>query len=432
MKKNLTIFLSIYLLITSINIGQDNLSASSVPNYKITFSERFRIETWDNAVTLSNNANGSTSYNRNRSVLTGQWFPNDQWEAGLSVTNEFRYYFAPTTKIFNLNELLFDQLYIKYTNSLGSISIGRQNLSFGEGFIVLEGTPLDGSRTTYFNAAVANWNIDKTKKLTAFITYTPQKDNILPLINDQNNQLIEQPEKGFGLYFTGQSGKLNLQTYFILKQIESTNALPVKSNINTVGSRIVFPFLDKFTFTGEGAYQFGDYGTVNRSAAGGYAYCDYSTNWNVPYLPGKISFGGIYLSGDDPKTKDIESWDPVFSRWPKWSESYIYTLVKENNGKIAYWSNFASIYAKLIFTFNDELNLNLDLHHMSAPEYAAAGSFPGGSGKTRGDLIIAKLNYKINDKLSGHLLWENFKPGNFYFNGANGYNWSRVELLYKI
>jgi hypothetical protein len=444
MKKNIYMLLSLLFLFTLITYAQEKSnSEESSPakeqinndtpsQFKLSFSERFRIETWDNAVTLSKAANGGTTYDRNRTSLMGQWLPNENLEAALMLTNEYRYYFSPTNKTFTLNEIFFDQLYIKYKDFFGSVTLGRQNIALGEGFIVMDGGPLDGSRSGYFNAARIDLAIDKSKLITGFVSYVPQTDNILPLINSQDQQLIEQPEAGIGIYFAGQFDKLNLQPYYIYKQIYTTDLVPIKSDIHTIGTRASLPIADQFTFTVEGAYQFGSYGEFNRSAFGGYSYLDYATKLNKPFLPDVITIGGIYLSGDDHATSKMEGWDPVFSRWPKWSESYIYTLIKEYNGKVAYWSNFASLYGKVKFTLMKDLNFNVDYHHMFAPEKALAGSFPGGTGNTRGDLIIAKLLFDINSNISGHLLWEKFIPGNYYFEGANGYSWTRIEFLFKI
>jgi hypothetical protein len=45
----------------------------------------------------------------------------------------------------------------------------------------------------------------------------------------------------------------------------------------------------------------------------------------------------------------MEGWDPIFSRWPKWSESFIYTFTRES--RPSYWSNMSSLYASLAFDF---------------------------------------------------------------------------------
>ena len=392
--------------------------------------------TWDNAIHLSNEAGGASTFTRHRTNVMGQWFPNNQVEFGLKVTNEFRNYFAPQGKDYKNSEIFVDLLYAKWQNDKvlpGTMTLGRQNIILGEGFVVMDGHPLDGSRSIYFNAARYDWTISKNKKLTLFYTYQPVTDESLVLAHDLEDQvLIEQPEEGIGAYFTGDMGKVNLQSYVIQKNIKETDARPEKSHITTLGSRLSLPLMPRLSITGEAAYQFGDKGDGDRAALGSYLHLDYKTSWTALYLPKLLKLGSIYLSGDDPSTDDYEGWDPLFSRWPKWSESYIYTQIRENGGKVAYWSNIISINGAAQFVFTPDLSFQLDYHHLMAPQDPNGSTFPGGSGNTRGDLVIGKLNYKINKYISGHFLWEHFIPGDFYFDGADGYNWARIEFMFKL
>jgi hypothetical protein len=138
------------------------------------------------------------------------------------------------------------------------------------------------------------------------------------------------------------------------------------------------------------------------------------------------------LSGDNINTDTHEAWDPLFSRWPKWSESYIYTSLMENSGKIAYWSNMIAPYIQTKFNISKEIVLDLNYYQLFSAEQTATYSFLSGNGKNRGGLIVSKLSYKISDKVTGHILWEHFEPGDFYFEDADSYNWARMEILFKI
>lgn len=144
-----------------------------------------------------------------------------------------------------------------------------------------------------------------------------------------------------------------------------------------------------------------------------------------------VSLGGFYLSGDDPATDKVEGWDPLWSRWPKWSESYIYTLIIENGGKVAYWSNISSLNAAVKVSLSEKVNFKAYYYHLLALENNLS-SFCDGSGKTRGDLLTLRVDYKIDKNWSGHFLWEKFTPGNFYPDIADGYNFFRFELMLKI
>lgn len=403
------------------------------PNVYLGFSERLRMVTWDNAITLDETADGGRSFTRHRTCLTGRWMPCDCYELAAKFTNEFRYYFTPENTDVDFDEIIFDWLYVKWDNIFGypvSTTIGRQNMMFGEGFVVMDGHPLDGSRSIYFNAARIDWKIRNRHTLTFFYSYMPEVDDYLPIVHDREFQLIEQPEEGFGGYYSGGTGKLDVDGYIIRKNIKSGDSDGPESEINTFGARLSHPLLNRLSGTIEGAYQFGKYDTADRAAYGGYMHLDFKTGWAY-YLPKTLTLGAVFFSGDDPKTKKYENWDPLFSRWPKWSESYIYTMVKEEG--VAYWTNLASLYTGVKFALSDNVSANLDYHHLMAPQAAdQSRSFPGGDGKNRGDLFIGKLTYRISKRLTGHFLWESFIPGSFYFAGADNYTWIRSELLFAI
>jgi hypothetical protein len=58
--------------------------------------------------------------------------------------------------------------------------------------------------------------------------------------------------------------------------------------------------------------------------------------------------------------------------------------------------------------------------------------FPGGSGKNRGNLWIAKAVMRFNRHLTGHLVYETFSPGSFYSPDASRYHWVRFELKLSL
>jgi hypothetical protein len=428
------------------NIFAQTTGSSNQPDeLKFSFTERMRIETWDNSVTLSRAAKAGNSYLRSRTSVMGQWTPSQTFEFDVKLTNEFRTYFAPSTNTFHLSELFFDQLYIKWNTKEfldGVLTFGRQNINLGEGFVIMDGSPLDGSRSIYFNALRYDLNIDKENSLTFFGLLNPKTDG-LPVLNGNDIDpafqgegtwtLTEQKEIGAGVYYTGKLSWANLQSYYIRKDYTDPAASlgQVKSDVNTLGTRMNISLDKNFALTFEGAYQFGSYGNFNRNSYGGYAYFDYNTLSGKIFLPKVFTVGTIYLSGDDPATNDIEGWDPIFSRWPKWSESYIYTQIKEFNGKPAYWSNLISFYATIKFKFDEQMNFIFDYHHMMAPQAGTASSFLG-TGKVRGDLFICKLLFDISKNLTGHIIFEHFIPGDYYFSGADVSNWARFEFLYKI
>ncbi len=408
-------------------VSADDTAPGNVhPRIRLSFTERFRMVSWDNAVSLDESAEGGNSFTRHRTNVMGQWYPTDKMELALKLTNEFRNYFVPEQRVFTWDEVFVDQFYFKYRNewgAKGTLTVGRQNITLGEGFVVMDGHPLDGSRSIYFNAVRYDWKIDPRKQLTMFYCYQDETDEALPIIHDQETRLLDQPEEGIGAYFDGDLGKVNLEGYYIRKNMKAGQWRKAGSEINTLGARVRVPVRSDLSGTAEGAYQFGDREDFDHSAYGGYAYADYNTGWGR-YFPQSFRAGAILLSGDDPATDDSEGWDPLFGRWPKWSESYIYTLVPESG--VAYWSNFASLHAGMRFAPAEDIGFKLDYHHLMAPQESVEG------GNTRGELLIGRLDFRLTESLTGHVVWEHFEPGDFYADSADPYNWLRTELLLNI
>lgn len=441
MRKYKLEFVLLILGFSSIIYAQSN----SDSKLKVNFSERFRMVMWDNAIDLDDSGTVNQNFTRFRTTLSFNYQASSKLEFNIKLANEFRYYFTPSMAEFHINEIIIDQLNLKYNNSKylpGILTLGRQNIMLGEGFVIFDGHPGDGSRSAYFNAVRYDWHIKNNHTLTGFFAYQPEED-FLPVLNgkdidaafqgDDSYQLIEQTEKSAALYYNGDLGNVNLQTYAIWKEIvdDGLKIIP-ESDIYTSGARIKVPVNDKLTVTAEGAYQGGKIGEEDRSAFAGYAYLSYFPNPKAYYIPSLINIGSFLLSGDNPKTLKNEGWEPIFSRWPKWSESYIYTSLKENQGRVAYWSNMFALYLQAKYDFGTGIGLNVNYYKLYAFQETLPTSFLSGSGKDRGNLIIAKLNYKISKNVSGHILWEHFVPGNFYINGADSYHWARMEFQIKI
>jgi hypothetical protein len=400
------------------------------PRLKLIFVERFRFEAWDNAVNLDDAANDNFAYTRNRTTLGLNWRAAKNLEILGKVTNEFRVYLAPKDRGFNGHELFFDNLYVKWTipgRLPFTITAGRQDLNFGEGFVIADGTPGDGSRSYYFNALRVDADIAKNHKLIFFLHTQKTTDRYLPVINERSQTLAEQPEKALAFYYSGAFGKAKIDAYAVRKTTDGTELWPVAGRTDTFGLRGQAPILRPLMLTAEGAVQTGNYGDAGRSAFGGIVHLDYTPEWSVPYLK-TLTLGGIYLSGDDPATARMEGWDPIFSRWPKWNESYIYTFTREN--RPSYWSNLTSLYGSISMDFGSRSDGLLMFQRMGAVE-AQPGVFPGGAGLGRGTLLKGRLSYKISKFLTGRVIWEHFMPGSFYFPGASSYNWLQFEMIFR-
>jgi hypothetical protein len=308
-----------------------------------------------------------------------------------------------------------------------TVTAGRQDLNFGEGFVIADGTPGDGSRSYYFNALRLDADIAKGHRLTAFAHATKTTDRFLPVINPRPQALAEQPEKAVALYYAGAFGKAKVDAYAVRKTTDANEAWPVPTRTDTFGARAVAALAKPLALTAEAALQTGRYGDAGRLAYGAIGHLDYDLTGTLPLLKTFV-LGGILLSGDDPATARMEGWDPIFSRWPKWSESYIYTFTRES--RQSYWSNLSSLYAQLALDFGARSDGHIMVMPMEAG-YAQPGVFPGGTGRGRGTLVRGRLNYKISKFLTGRFIWEHFDPGTLYFPGASSYNWIQFEMIFR-
>lgn len=400
------------------------------PRFTLILAERFRFEAWDNAINLDEASNEGFAYTRNKTTLGLRWLAARNLEVTGKLTNEFRVYMMPKDRAFNGSEIFFDNLYLKWKVSEAvplTVTAGRQDMKFGEGFVIADGTPLDGSRSYYFNALRFDVDLRPDQRLTFFLHAMDKTDRFLPLLHGVSQPLVEQPERALVLYYAGAAGKVKLDAYFIRKLINAPDPGTVRSRTGTFGARAEAPLPGSLLLTAEGAVQTGSRGEAGWSAFGGISHLDFTPRWRVPWLK-TLTLGGIYLTGDDPATAQMEGWDPLFSRWPKWSEGYIYTFTRES--RIAYWSNMTSVYGSLGFDFGARANAALTLHRLGALE-PVPGAFPGGTGLVRGMLLVGRLNFTISRFVTGHFQWDHFDPGDFYMVGANGFNWMRVELLFR-
>ena len=408
-------------------------AAEAKPKFKVSYSQRIRIETTDNATSLSKESLAGSSYMRQRTSLMVQVYPFRRLETTVKLTNEMRYYFVPESRAYTFDEVICDLVYIKWDSATGlpvNLTLGRQDITLGEGFVVMEGGPLDGSRSGYFNAARVDWQASPKNAFTFVYANQPIRDNYLPVIHDLRKKMVEQPEEAFIASYSTTLGKTGLQAYFIRKNIDATSGIPVTTHVNCPGVRVQAPVWSGLSLTGEAAVQLGKRGQSDQQAFGGYAYAEYRTEWPL-YYPRSFTLGGMYLSGDDLSTADYEGWEPLFGRWPKWSESYIYTLTLERG--IAYWTNLASIFAKTAVDIAPDVTFSFDYHHLMAPQEGGPSRFAAaGPGRSRGELFIGKLAYKMSKRLSGVVIWESFNPKTYYFGGADGYAWMRMEVMLRF
>jgi hypothetical protein len=390
---------------------------------------------------------GANSFQRYRTRLWGDWQATDDIKIHGRIVNEFRTYqnrskTAGSSAWNAPDEFVIDNLYIDWAFAPDWIvRAGRQDLIYGTGKVILDGTPKDGSRTIYFDAVKATYTGIENTTVDFLGMYTKAEDPLA--IHSEDRDLVGKvrapyggAEAGGGVYIKNKSAeKLPLEAYYLYKAKEeewvdrmvTPNVLHDDKDRHTVGTRLMPKFSDSIDGNLELAYQFGD--EIR-------AYMiDALVSWHIPDCPMKscLGLGWYHLSGDDPGTSDDESWNPLWARWPQYSELYVYGFDAEGGGR---WSNLSMPHVDWTFHPHEKVKTSLMLGYMFAPEENGIGG-----GDERGFIATLwnRFTLKENmwtegDKLSGHVLFEAVDPGNYY--SADQQNhlalFGRVELNYSF
>lgn len=396
-------------------------------SFEYGFYERLRQEYIKNVSDLENNSSTNINYFRFKTSLWGKYNFSEELYLYSKLTGECRAYAYPSTK-FDINEYVLENFYIDvkgFSDLPLSLRIGRQNLIYGEGFLILEGTPLDGSRTIYFNAIKASLDFDKSDWDIFFIRQDP-KDRRLPMVNDSNKSLVEYKEEAVGVY-----GKHSywedfcMDSYYVYKEERSSP----KTKLHTVGGRAVYTF-DPFKVRSEVATQYGEYGDNSRKGLGGYLFFDYNLK-DVVFTP-TLTMGGLYLSGDDPATSTDESWNPLFSRYTYLSTVYAYILKMEK--AIYYWTNTQMYRLGITLKPTDKLKITANCNYFRANEntYRANSTDFSFSEKDKGINPQLLFTYTFNKNISGHLLFDFFHPKGYYRETKDDALFCRWQIEIKI
>ncbi|MFH1567697.1 MAG: alginate export family protein [Gemmatimonadota bacterium] len=410
---------------------------------------RYRQTSFEDVPLRNGGAIGFWSFFRIRPRVWAQYQISDNMLVRAMVTNEFRKWMEPEHRASYKfpDEVLVDNLYLDMKSLAGNrldLRIGRQNLIYGTGKIILDGTPGDGSRTIYLDAVKATWKgfanmsvdllgiYDFAENPLAVNASKLNLTNLTPADVDR-----EANELGLGVYakHKGLRG-VPFEAYYLYKQeAEFTLASGAKNpavSYSTLGARLMPKLSGNLTGNLELAYQMGSADNIDLS---GYMV-DAKVTMAMPAM-GRVkpttSVGLYLLSGNDPGTADKdEAWRPPFSRWPQYSELYIYSYAADR-GSVADWQNVMMPYVECGTVLADNLSSTALLGYMTAMQDDGPGD-----GKARGLLFtwwnkfnIAKGLLREKDSLAGHLLIEAVRPGNYYVSktASQFYRW---ELVYTI
>ena len=417
---------------------------------------RARNEYFNDLLTLNPNANlHEQDYFRFRARLWASLMPSDDTSLNARLVDEVREWMKPAGYTpfkgqsgLDWREGISDNVNAGWKDVGGlplTIKAGRQDLFLGDGWLVGDGTPIDGSWTYFLDSARFTYALkDQNTTIDAIgIIQDAHDDAWMPTINPNHLLLTEQNEKGAILQVANSSIKTaNLTGYFIYKNDSQVAANGDNADIYTLGGRLNGPLSDHWTYWVEGAYQFGrkedttiKYPTVSTDYRGLNAY---GFNSKLSYLfkdklNNQLTCSFELLSGDNPKTGTDEMFDVLWGRWPRWSEIGLYGYAAETRvGQEANLIRFGPTW-----TVNPLKDLEFSASYYAlftltdVPTREASPTLFSHNDNFRGHFASAILKYKFSAHMNGHLWSEFLFPGGYY-----AYDkvipWLRAEVMFTF
>jgi hypothetical protein len=414
--------LSAILLLTLFLLSRPAAQAQEeTSKYELGFEQQIRSYSWNNLYDFNNAKNDERLDVRYRTRVWGRIALGSNVDVFAGLIQETKQFITPTTPC-HFDEIAFENLYVDFKklpiHGL-SLRIGRQSISRGDGFILNKGTATDGSRTQYFNAFNLSY-ARKQSRLEIIGILQPYTDRLLPVIHDRSRMLVEWDEQALGAYYTDNNSKATKYEayYFYKKEFRDRRAATDSQfqpdrHIHTLGGRIVRQLAGDWEADGELAAQWGvQHPSIPVRGFAGYGYL--KKRWNSQWTP-SLSFGYFGMSGDNPGTKNkIEGWDPLFSRYMKWSGSDLYILTLQREKGFAYWTNTGMWRAQFELAPLRALTTRFTYYRMNAFHPFDGDPEMYGTGTTRGNLYQARAEVKVNNHWKSYMIYERFFPGSFY------------------
>lgn len=341
---------------------------------------------------------------------------------------------------YDFDEAIFDHFNIQWRNFMDmplTLTVGRQDIILGTGWLVLDGTPADGSRTIFFDAIRAQYQISDATKLD--LIYIQQYDDEEKYIKPFNHHAVQErrhltqknDETGFIVYLTHVfcEGK-NMDAYYIYKKEEasdwSKDYAPAPGNdaeIHTFGGRLYGNLTENWLYSAEYAAQFG------KSHANGGRYqdlCAQGANTKLTYaflddMKSEVHVGYEFLSGDQDSTDGKDNqFNPLWGDWPQYQrggdlQSYIWTFENKGLGNVVNMHRLGfghSFKPSPVWTIATDYNLLWA--DETSPRAIGTTANTLTNDNFRGQMLTGLATYQCCKKFKTQFLIDYFIPGNYY------------------
>lgn len=326
-------------------------------------------------------------YLRFRTRVWGELRPADELLLRVRLGNEFRSYRnSPANNSRNKfpDELYVDNLFAQWREDGWGLKVGRQEYLKGSYRILGDGTPGDGSRTIFFDAAMLTLDYGEKSTVDVFGTWNHYRDDMTVgrtatgvydmTFMRRGDPYSKMDEGGAGVYAEcREMDNLAIDLFWVWKKETSFHGGAERfpgRDFHTVGLRLMPKFNDWLSGELEAAYQFGRVDSQDARDVGGapdpetglprtqeaFASRDISAGMAYAALVAKAAdvawtpsfrLAALYMSGDKDSyyaTTDGSTetgWNPVFGRLPPGGDIPIYMY------DVGRWSNLFHPHAEI-------------------------------------------------------------------------------------
>lgn len=413
------------------------LIAPTLQGQRLTLdaSHRMRYVSWDDGLWGRDRSQVQFTRNRTRAGLT--WRPTGTLELRAALVNEFFHWMKyPTDRPTKPDEVAFEHLYLRWSDTLGMplrVTLGRQDFRLGDGFLIMDGTPLDGSRSLYVNAARVDCEIGPRHTLTLFALHQPERDDLLPVLNDQERPLAEYERDIAGLSYTGTFDGTQLEAsvlrgtggHDVFVHTQRYMILTIRSLTLGLLARQELPW--GLHATGELARQYAEihdrgFGSCDVDGTALRAELAWTAPEDVLFSP-RLSLSAYRYPTD---------WEPLLGRWPMWNESLVFS--RDIMVAPGYWKNLESLLFGMEIRPFRVLRVAASLQFL---RHVGWGWEEGSWASSIGRLLTMHVFWRPDLPISAHFMLERMWYDDSYV-AARGkwmkesYLWGRVEVMVAL
>ena len=403
----------------------------SVPWLKLGADLRYRFYYIDNPKLDKQHPDHEFLFQRTRVRAWAKATPVENLHLNVRLMGEPRYWCKPDSKEpWTHCEAFLDKLNVEWNRAFGlplSLKVGRQDFKFGEGWLLRDGTPLDGGRSTFFDAARATLDVKDIQTRFDLIYINDHADTarLHRPFWDDDIDIAEHDEQGAVFYVSNKSLKGHtLDGYFIYKHTDKVVSKGWDSDIYTFGVRAKGAIDEHWNYRAEIAPQFGQKNDTSVCALGANSRLTYQFHdaWK-----NDLHVDYEYRSGD-PHTQD-GAFDILWGRWYQGSNLWHFYLAKLE-ALMAAPSNYHRLAVGWKTRPTEKLWMLWDYHLLFRDRntFSGRGGFSE-DGAFRGQLITGVIGYDQNEHVKHHLMLDVFLPGGYYSDARND---AAVFMKYQV